>query len=98
MIRGTTPTDTFTVGIDLTPAAVINITYKQDDKVVIKKTIEDITADEHTLTVTLTQQETLALAPKEVSIMIRAKFPDGKVVNSNPMINWVIDNQEEEVI
>jgi hypothetical protein len=94
MIRGTTPTNTFTVDMDLRAADVIYITYKQGCTVVVERTkdqLDSITATE--LTLTLTQDETLKFnrAPVNtypsytdfVSIQIRARFSNGLAVASN---------------
>ncbi len=95
MIRGTTPTNTFTVDMDLRTADVIYITYKQGDQVVVERTkdqLDSITATE--LTLTLTQEETLKFNQKPVNtystcytdfvaIQIRARFSNGLAVASN---------------
>lgn len=83
MRRGTTPTNTFDVDVDLRQASVIYITYAQGGRTVIEKEISDITIEETTLSVQLTQQETLALGKGEVEIQIRAKFPEGLAIASN---------------
>lgn len=83
MFRGTTPTNVFNVDVDLTNAEVIYITYKQQNKVVFEKTKDDITATAQTLTVKLTQEETLKLTEREVEIQIRARFSDGTALASN---------------
>lgn len=91
MRRGTTPTNTFDVDVELETADVIYITYKQNGHTVIEKTIDDITItpkegdQPETLSVELTQSETLRLKSGEVSIQIRARFPDGTAVASNIM-------------
>lgn len=83
MRRGTTPINTFDVDIDFRQASAIYITYAQGGRTVIEKEISDITVEENTLSVQLTQQETLALGKGEVEIQIRAKFPEGLAVASN---------------
>ena len=83
MIRGTTPLNIFNVDVDLTTAEVIYITYKQNNNVVIEKSIGDIAVTDKTLTVRLTQDETLQLAEREVEIQIRARFPNGTAIASN---------------
>lgn len=82
MTRGTTPTNTFAVDVDLREASVIYITYSQWGKTVIEKTISDITVEEKTLEVELTQEETLALKGGNVEIQIRARFPEGLALAS----------------
>ena len=83
MIRGTTPLNIFTVDEDLTNADVIYITYKQNNNVAIEKSLPDIQVTSDTLTVRLTQEDTLNLEPREVSIQIRARFADGTAIASN---------------
>lgn len=83
MRRGTTPTNTFDVDVDLRQASVIYITYSQMGRVVFEKQISDITIEETSLSVQLTQEETLALGKGEVEIQIRARFPEGLAIASN---------------
>ena len=83
MFRGTTPTNTFTTNLDLSTAEVIYITYQQNGQDIIEKNINDITFGEGSLSVELTQEDTLKLSDREVLIQIRAKFPNGKAVASN---------------
>ena len=77
MFRGTTPTNTFTTNLDLSTAEVIYITYQQNGQDIIEKNINDITFGEGSLSVELTQEDTLKLSDREVLIQIRAKFPNG---------------------
>jgi len=84
MRRGSTPTNTFDVDIDLTGATVF-ITYKQKGRTVIEKTGTDITVTSTSLTVELTQAETLALDVGEVEMQIRYVFPNGSADASNIM-------------
>lgn len=83
MFRGTTPTNTFTTNLDLSTAEVIYITYQQNGQDIIEKNINDITFGEGSLSVELTQEDTLKLSDREVLIQIRAKFSNGKAVASN---------------
>lgn len=87
MYRGTTPAHTFTTDTDLSEADVIYITYKQNGQIVLEKTKADITFDtvqqEYTMTVGLSQAETLALDDSQVAIQIRARFSDGRAIASN---------------
>lgn len=85
MRRGTTPTNTFTVDLDLTLAQVLYITYKQGGRTVIEKKLEDVTITAETLTVTLTQADTLKLRDGSVDIQIRARLIDGSAPASQIM-------------
>jgi len=83
MIRGTTPTNVFTTNVDLTTATVLYISYEQNDIVVLEKSLSDCTVTATSVSVTLTQADTLAFAGgKKVFIQIRAKFGDGTAVAS----------------
>ena len=84
MFRGTTPTNRFEVEVDLTTATAIYITYKQGNTIAFEYSSNDIVVTSNSLTVTLTQQDTLKLVSgKEVQIQIRAKFSDGTAIASN---------------
>lgn len=84
MRRGTTPTNTFGSDTDLREAEAIYITYKQAGKTIIERELPDITVEEKTLEVTLTQEETLRFnSQQKVEIQVRAKFPGGRAIGSN---------------
>ena len=85
MIRGTTPTHTFKVNVNLSNAEVIYLTYKQGDKVTIEKTKEDMEITPTTISVRLTQEDTLAFTKASVEVQIRARFSDGTAIASNIM-------------
>lgn len=84
MRRGTTPTNTFAVDVDLTGATVF-VSYEQDGKVVIEKTGTDVTVATNALTVTLTQADTLAFHPGRVCVQIRYVDQLGTADASNIM-------------
>lgn len=83
MHRGTTPTNIFRTDVDLTNASVLFITYKQHDKVVLEKTIDDVSIHGEMFEVRLSQRETLLFSEGIVTIQIRAKFQDGSVIASS---------------
>ena len=84
MRRGTTPTHEFVVDVDMTSATAIYITYKQREKVVLEKNIDDITVTDTKLMVTLSQEETLMFNINNiVEIQIRAKMDTGEAIASN---------------
>ena len=87
MRRGSTPTNIFTVPFDLSDATVY-ISYEQAKRgIVIEKTGEDLTFTEdegkYTISVSLTQVDTLRLNPGDVNIQIRYVFPNGDADASN---------------
>lgn len=98
MIRGTTPTHIFRTNVDLTGARVY-ITYAQDKKEILEKTGEDVTVTNDSVSVTLTQTETLEFKPfKKVNIQIRYVFPNGSAGASNIMNVDISDVLKEGVI
>lgn len=59
MIRGTTPTHVFDIPFDTALVKEARITYAQDDQVLVDKKTEDCTMSGNSITVTLTQEDTL---------------------------------------
>ena len=59
MYRGTTPTLVFTLPFDCSNITRLNIAFAQNEIVILEKTLEDCTVDGKTLSVTLTEEDTL---------------------------------------
>ena len=79
MIRGTTPSYTFTFPFAVSTLSTLYISFGQAmDEIAISKSLTDCTVDGNSVTVSLTQSDTLALsADRPVFIQIRAKDTDG---------------------
>lgn len=82
MRRGSTPTNTFEVDLDLTNATVF-VSYEQQGKTVIEKTGNALTISPDKIVLQLSQEETLSLKPGDVLIQIRYVFPNGAADASN---------------
>ena len=83
MRRGTTPTITISTDISLVEASNFYLTFKQGDRVIFEKELDDVTITEDTVSVWLTQAETLALKDgRMVSFQIRATLGDQKVASN----------------
>lgn len=93
MYRGTTPTNVFRTDVDLENASVLFVSYKQNGKVVLEKSLEDVSVKKTLVTVNLTQKETLLFQDGIVTIQIRAKFPDDTAIASN-----LIRTTAEEIV
>ena len=93
MYRGTTPTNVFRTDVDLENASVLFVRYKQNGKVVLEKSLEDVSVKKTLVTVNLTQKETLLFQDGIVTIQIRAKFPDNTAIASN-----LIRTTAEEIV
>jgi len=85
MRRGTTPTNVFTVDVDLRNAVSLYVTYKQNGRTIIEKKLEDVEVLEESVSVELTQADTLKFKNGEVQMQIRARLPDGTVLASDIM-------------
>ena len=82
MHRGTTPISIFRTDVDLTNASILFITYKQNGKVILEKSIDEVKIQNNIVSVYLSQKDTLLFTEGIVTIQIRAKFPDGSVIAS----------------
>lgn len=82
MRRGSTPTNTFEVDIDLTGATVF-VSYEQQGKTVIEKTGNALNISPDKIVLQLSQEETLSLKPGDVLIQLRYVFPNGAADASN---------------
>lgn len=92
MKRGTTPTNSFSVDIDLT-AATVFVSYEQDGKVIVEKTGADLTITADTIVCELTQEETLRFHAGRVRIQIRYVTATGAADASN-----IIQTTAEQIL
>lgn len=84
MYRGTTPTLTFTLPFPCDQLSIVSIAFAQkkpnyakDAEIVLEKTLCDCQMNGNTLTLTLTEEDTLALdCHCLVEIQLRAKVGD----------------------
>lgn len=86
MRRGTTPSHVFNVDVDLTEATIF-LTYCQGGKTVLEKTNEDLDITADSITVYLSQEDTLKFKDGvPVEIQLRYVTPSGKADASNIML------------
>lgn len=84
MIRGTTPTLEFSLPFETSLLDEAFVTFSQKGKVVLDKQLSECSVEKNTLTVKLTQEDTLKLLHDcLVQIQIRARTEDGSAVASN---------------
>ena len=99
MIRGTTPKHMFTLPFDMSTVKELHILYAQGDNLVLKKTLSDCTADGCTVSVILTQQETMLFSEdKRVEIQIRVLTTAGQALASRIREESVYDVLDDEVL
>lgn len=83
MIRGTTPTHTFTLPFDVSSIQTVKIIYSQDDVAVCEKLTADCVLNGETIQTTLTQEETLRFNCKQpVEIQLRILTTAGEALAS----------------
>lgn len=94
MIRGTTPTLTFKLPFDTELLAEVWVTLSQVGKIVLNKDLKQLQRTGDTLTLTLTQEETLKLTHGVATeIQVRARTIDG-----NALASQIIAVPTEEIL
>lgn len=82
MYRGTTPTFSFELPIQASTLTKLSITFRQPGGESIEKTLNDVTRSGQTVTVTLTEAETLSLkAARTLDIQLRAGVGDTRLAS-----------------
>lgn len=80
---GTTPTHTFTLPVGEPCVTALTITYRQNGRNILQKTLEDAAFDGKKVSVTLTQTETLMFCDKgTIDIQVRFKNNRGRAFDS----------------
>lgn len=83
MIQGTTPTHTFKFPIDTGTIRKLRITYYQSGRTVLEKTEDDVEMSGDTVTITLTQRETLSFTDRQnVKLQVKVLTASGAVLAS----------------
>lgn len=83
MYRGTTPTLSFTLPFEASTLAEAYISIEQNRRVILEKSIEDCTLSGNTISVKLTQEETLKLGVSDrTEIQLRVRLADGNALAS----------------
>lgn len=86
MIRGTTPVHTFTLPLDTQMVKSIQIIYAQRGEVKLLRGSDDVKMSGNEVTVTLTQEDTLAFDHEQrVEIQVRVLTLGGEALASNVM-------------
>lgn len=79
-IRGTTPTVTFNLPFSVSTIRNCEVYFSQNDSLLVTKGIEDCTLSGTTLTVTLSQSDTLAFDDDaKLEMQVRFVFTNGSV-------------------
>ena len=99
MIKGTTPTHVFNLPFETDLIEEVKITYSQSDIEVLSKTTTDCTFEGKTITLALTQEETLLFNHhKNVQIQVRVLTITNEVLASDIKIANVGKCLDNEVL
>ena len=99
MMQGTTPTHKFTLPFDTEMVADARIIYAQNERVVLKKELKDCQCEANTISVKLTQEETLKFRfPKSVQVQVRVLTLGNEAVNSKIYTISVEECLDDEVL
>lgn len=87
MIRGTTPTHTFTIPFAASDIEAARVIYAQNDKEIFIKTAADCSLNDKSICVKLTQEETFLFnCNYPVQIQLRVKLKDIDEVQSTDIM------------
>lgn len=99
MIRGTTPTHTFKLPFNTDIIKSVRIIYSQCNCKILHKNTEDMNIKDDTITLKLTQEETLRFKyGMPVKIQLRILTTSDDAMNSNIIIDTVDECLDDEVI
>lgn len=103
MYRVTTPTNSFTLPFSTDECSVIQVTYKQNDKVLTKQYENGVcpsgmALDDDTILLSLTQEETKSFSKGKVTAQVRVLTTGGKAYASQKFTIGVNDVQNEDIL
>ena len=100
MRRGTTPTHTFTLPLDVSMLACVKVIYAQGGQVILEKENDGCVLDGNTVTVKLTQEETFLFDchKKTVQIQVRVLTLGGEALASDVLRVDVEKCLDDEVL
>ena len=104
MYRVTTPTHTFSLPMATSECEVIQVTYKQQDEVVLSKQYDDgvlpsgMTLDGNDVILNLTQAETKKFVKGKAKVQVRALTGEGKALASDNFEFQVYDVNNEDIL
>lgn len=99
MIRGTTPTHTFTIPFNVSQIKDLRISYAQGKNIILVKTIEDCILNEKTIKLALSQEDTLKfLSTPQVKCQVKILTTDDTVLCSKIKVVLLEECLNEEVL
>ena len=91
MYRGTTPTLIFTLPFDCSNITKLNIAFAQDEKVILEKELDSCDLNGKTLSVTLTEEDTLLFDCKKRCVEIQLRIGCGESRLASKIIKTSVD-------
>ena len=91
MIRGTTPTLTFTLPIHADTITLLNIAFSQRRRIVFEKSLADVEAYDNTIKLTLSEAETLKLMSDGSDVEIQLRVGVGDVRLASEIFSVSVD-------
>ena len=100
ILQATTPSFILTIpnSVDLSVMNNLCFSIKQNDNVIIHKFLDSLSVDGQTVSVFLTQLETLQLAAGQAKIQLNWLYPDGTRGATREVVITVLDNLLKEVM
>ena len=103
MYRVTTPTHTFTLPVSTSEFSVIQVTYAQKEKTLVKEyrdgvLPEGMTFDDKDVVINLSQEETKAFDAGTVAVQVRARTAGGQAYASDKFNVSVTQVLNEEIL
>lgn len=99
MLKGTTPTHVFNVGLNADMIDEVKITYSQHNKVILSKSTRDCTIEDGKISVKLSQEDTFLFDHNSfVEVQVRILTPGGEVLASVIMTAGVGKCLDDEVL
>jgi hypothetical protein len=99
MIRGTTPTHIFTLPFDVSVVGEVEVTYSQNDAMVLQKKTEDCVLEKNTISLKLSQEDTFKFDGKRhVVVQVRILTVDDNVMASQIEMIPIGECLSDEVI
>lgn len=80
--RGTNPIHYYETPYKAEDIVKISVTYRQNGKNIVKKTLEDCLMEENRIEVQLTQQETMQFVEGEALAQVKIRTKDGEILRS----------------
>lgn len=99
MRQGTTPTHTFLLPFETSEIKVLELTYAQQDTVILKKTLDDCVLDGKVVTIELSQEDTFLFdTTSQVQMQLRVLTTTDQAYATDIYLGKVAKSLSKEVL